>query len=185
MGKIILGMTVSLDGFVNDANGSVASLYPDFAELRHTALLQEAIQNTGAVVMGRHTYAMADDPDVYVDTYEFQVPIFVVTKEPPQKLPKQSEQLTFTFVTEGIERAIMQAKAAAGAKDVTVVGGASIIQQCLRAGLGDELQIDIMPVLLGDGLRLFEQLGKQAINLEKIKVLETPVRTSLHFRIVK
>jgi dihydrofolate reductase len=185
MGKIILGMTMSLDGFINEPNGSVASLYPDFAELRHTAALQEAIQNTGAVVMGRHTYAMADDPDAYVDTYEFQVPIFVLTKHPPKELPKQSDQLTFTFVTEGIERALTQAKAAAGAKDVTVVGGARIIQQCLRAGLGDELHVDIMPVLLGNGLRLFAHIDKQSINLEKIKVLETPIRTTLQFRIVK
>ncbi len=98
------------------------------------------------------------DPDSYVDYYEFQVPIFVLTSEPPQKLPKQNERLTFTFVTEGIESAIIQAKAAAGDKDVTVVGGASTAQACLRAGLVDELHLDLMPVLLGESLRLFEHL---------------------------
>jgi dihydrofolate reductase len=185
MGKVILGMTMSLDGFVNDQNGSVDSLYPDLAELRNTELLREPINNTGAVVMGRRAYEMADDPDEYVGNYEFQVPLFVMTKHAPKKLPKQSDQLTFTFVADGIERAITQAKAAAGDKDVAVVGGASIIQQCLRLGLADELQVDIMPVLLGDGLRLFEPISDQSINLEKIKVLETPIRTSLHFRIVK
>ena len=81
--------------------------------------------------MGRHTYAMADDPDTYVGNYEFQVPIFVLTKHAPKRLPKQSDQLTFTFVTDGID-AIAQAKAAGGDKDVTVVGGPSVIQQCVR-----------------------------------------------------
>jgi dihydrofolate reductase len=185
MGKVVIGMTMSLDGFVNDQDGSVASLYGDLAELRNTELLQEPIKNTGAVVMGRHTYDMADDPDAYVGNYEFQVPIFVLTTQVPKTLPQQSDQLTFTFVTDGSERAISQAKAAAGDKDVTVVGGPSVIQQCVRFKLADELQVDIMPVLLGNGLRLFEHISDQPVNLEKIKVLETPIRTSLHFRIVK
>jgi dihydrofolate reductase len=177
-------MTMSLDGFVNDPNGSVGSLFSDFAELSSTELMQEQIRNTGAVVMGRRTYDMADDPDTYVEHYEFQVPIFVLTQQAPKKLPKQSDRLTFTFVADGVERAIAQAKAAAGDKDVVVVGGANIIQQCLRLGLADELQVDIMPVLLGGGLRLFEHTGDGA-KLEKIKVFETSMRTSLHFRIVK
>ena len=109
--------------------------------------LREAIQQTGAVVMGRNAFAMADDPDFYAETYEFQVPIFVLTHTLPKKQPKENDQLTFTFVTDGIASAIKQAKVAAGAKDVTVIGGASTIQQCLQAGLADELQIDIMPVL--------------------------------------
>jgi dihydrofolate reductase len=185
MGKVVLGMTMSLDGFVNDSSGSVAGLYSDFAELHNTELLQGPIRDTGAVVMGRRTYAMADNPDDYADNYEFQTPIFVVTSQAPEQLPKQNDRLTFTFATGGIEQAIAQAKAAAGDKDVTVVGGPSVIQQCLRLKLADELQVDIMPVLLGGGLRLFEHLGGSPVTLEKIKVLETPTRTSLHFRIVK
>jgi dihydrofolate reductase len=184
MGKVILGMTMSLDGFIHDRNGSVASLYPDLEALRETDLLQEAMQNTGAVLMGRRAYAMGD-PDWYADNYEFQVPIFVLTHEVPQKHPRESEKLTFTFVTDGIESAVAQAKAAAGDKEVTVIGGASTFRQCLRAGLADELHMDIMPVLLGSGLRLFEQLDAEPIELEKIKVSETLARTSLQFRIVK
>ena len=84
------------------------------------------------------------------------MPIFVLTHTPPAQLPKPDERLTFTFVTDGIESAIRQALAAAGDKDVTVVGGPSTVQQCLQHGLVDVLQIGIMPVLLGDGLRLFE-----------------------------
>ncbi len=181
---------MSLDGFVQDQNGSVARLYPDFAELSSSALMQDQIRSTGAVVMGRHTYEMAEDPDSYADSYEYQVPIFVVTKQAPAKVPKQNNRLTFTFVTGGVEsdgvaRAIDLAQAAGGDKDVVVVGGPTIIQECLRRSLVDELQVDIMPVLLCSGLRLFEHLDECDIKLEKIKVWETPTRTTLHFRVVK
>ena len=93
--------------------------------------------------------------------------------------------LTFTFVTDGIESAIRQARAAAGDKDVTAIGATSTAQQCLRAGLADELHVDIMPVLLGGGLRPFEDLSAEPIQLERIKVMELPAgRTHLRFRVV-
>jgi dihydrofolate reductase len=135
--------------------------------------------------MGRHTYEMAGDTDEYANSYEYQVPIFVVTHQGPEKHPKQNDRLTITFVTGGIERAISLAKAAAGDKDVTVVGGPNLIQQCLRANLADELHVDIMPVLLGKGLRLFDAVSDLPVHLEKLKLMETPARTSLQFRIVK
>ncbi len=185
-GKVIVGATMSLDGFINDPRGSVAALYPDLESLRHTGPLREAIQNTGAVVMGWNTFAMAEDPDWYAGNYEFQVPIFVLTHAVPKRLPRQSGALTFTFVTDGIASAIGQAKAAAGAKDVTVIGGASTAQQCIETGLADELHIDLMPVLLGGGLRLFQATGAQAIRLERLRVIESAAgRTHLRFRIVK
>jgi dihydrofolate reductase len=186
MGKVILGMTMSVDGFINDRSGSVNALYPDLAELRETEPLKESIQNTGAVVMGRNAFAMAEDPDFYAGNYEFQVPIFVLTHEPPKKHPKETEALTFTFVMDGIESAIEQAKVAAGEKEVTIIGGASVAQQCLEAGLADELHIDIMPVLFGSGLRPFEGMGEWEIQLERMKVMELPGgRTHLKFRVLK
>jgi dihydrofolate reductase len=186
MGKVILEMTMSLDGFINDRNGSVASLYPDLDGLRNTEPLQEAIRNTGAVVMGRKAFAMAGDPDFYAGKYEFQVPIFVLTHESPKKHPKETEDLTFTFVKDGIESAIAQAKAAAQDRDVTIIGGASVTQQALRAGLADELHIDVMPVLLGDGLRLFEEIDTEQMQLERLEVMELPGgRTHLKFRLIK
>ncbi len=175
---------MSLDGFVADRNDSVDRLYPDLEALRNTEALQESIRTTGAVVMGRRAYAMGD-PDSYADNYEYQVPIFVLTHAVPEKLPKQSERLTFTFVTDGIESAIRHAKAAAGDQNVTVVGGASTVQQCLTAGLADELHIDIMPLLLGDGLRLFEHLGSEPIELEITRVFEALRTIELRFRVVK
>ena len=186
MGKVILGMTISLDGFVNDRNGSVQALYPDLTDWRETELGKESIQNTGAVVMGRNSYAMSEDPDWFAGNYEYQVPIFVLTHEPPQRHPKETEDLTFTFVTDGIESAIRQAKVAAVDRDVNIIGAASTTQQCLKAGLADELHVDIMPVFLGGGLRPFEDLGTSLPSLERIQVMELPGgRTHLRFRILK
>ncbi len=184
MGKVIVGMSMSLDGYISDRSGGVDKLYPDFAEMANSDMLKDAIQNTGAVVMGRSTFAMGE-PDSYADTYEFQAPIFVLTHQPPVQHPKENDRLTFTFVTDGIASAIAQAKAAAGDKDVTVVGGASTIQQILRAGLADELHIDILPVLLNGGTKLFEQLGDAPITLEKIDVRELSIRTVMRFRVVR
>jgi dihydrofolate reductase len=186
MGKVILGMTTSLDGFINDRNGSVEALYPDLAAWRETEPGRESIRNTGAVVMGRNSFAMAEDPDWFAGNYEYQVPIFVLTHRPPKKHPKETADLRFTFVTDGIESAIRQAKAAAGNKDVNIIGAANTARQCLKAGVADELHVDIMPVLLGGGLRPFEGLGAESIQLEKTKVMELPGgRTHLEFRVIK
>src|SRR5215207_5096856 len=112
MGKVVLGMTMSLDGFINDRNGSVEALYSDLAALQETEPMKESIQNTGAVVMGRNSFAMAEDPDWFAGNYEYQVPIFVLTHQPPKRMPKQTDELTFTFITDGIQSAIRQAKVA-------------------------------------------------------------------------
>jgi dihydrofolate reductase len=186
MGKVIAGMTMSLDGFINDSNGSAEKLSPDFSELLETRIFQEMVKSTGAVIMGRHVYEMAD-PFLWAnDDYEFQNPIFVLTHTPPAKYPKGNDRLTFTFVTDGIESAISQAKKAASDKDVQIIGGASTIQQCLYSGLCDELLIDIMPVLLGKGLRLFENIDTEKIKLERTKIEETtPIRTTISFRVTK
>lgn len=183
MGNVLVGMTMSLDGFIQDRNGSVARLYPDLDALRQTDLLQEAIQTIGAVVMGRHAYDMANGD---FTGYEFQVPIFVLTHHVPETVAKgENDRLIFSFVTDGIERAIAQAKAAAGDKDVCVLGGAQTARQCLQAGLFDELQIDLVPVLLGGGLRLFEQFDIEPIELERTRVTEYPWFTHLRFRVVQ
>ena len=179
MAELIAGMTMSLDGFVADSNGSVGRLYPDLEALRGTPYLNTEIERTGAVLMGRRTFEMAD-PDSYVGNYEFQVPIFVLTHEPPRTAPKQDDRLTFTFCDD-LGSAVEQASAAAGARSVQVVGGASVIQQLLRAGLVDEFRVDVMPVILGGGLRLLENV--EGIRIEKLQVEEVGARTSLAFRV--
>ncbi len=184
MGKVVVGMTVSLDGFVNDRNGEVNRLYPDLAALRKTEMLQESIRTTGAVLMGRRAYEMGD-PDIYDwDDYEFQVPIFILTHHVPEKIPRENGKLTFTFVNDCVQSAIARAKRAAGNKNVTVVGGASTFQQCVNTGLCDEMQIGIMPVLLGNGLRLFENIDTDHIELQKLRILESDSgRTDALFRV--
>jgi dihydrofolate reductase len=183
MGNVIIGATLSLDGFMSDRNGDVSRLYPDFEALHRTEMLQEEIRMTGAVVMGRRAYDMAQGD---LTGYEYQVPIFVLTHRVPAKGPKgENERLTVTFVSDGIESAIAQAKAAAGDRQVTVVGGAQTAQQCLRAGLVDEIHIGIVPVLLGEGLRFFEPRANEQIELERTRVFESPTRTDLWFRVVK
>lgn len=182
MTKVIFGMTMSLDGFVSDADGNISVLYPNHQEFGKSEMMQEAIRDTGAVVMGRITFDLAGDPDHYAANYEFQVPIFIVTHHAPDKRPQENEHISFTFVDQ-IEKAIQLAKQAAGDKDVTVVGGLSIGRQLLKAGLVDELQIGIMPLLLGGGQKLFEELGELPIALEKTRVIETGARTDIFFAV--
>ena len=184
MAKVIVGMTISVDGFAADRYGSAGPLYPDLADLRDTDYMQAMIHETGAVLMGRRAFEMAD-PDWYVGNYELQVPIFVVTHEPPSVPPKQDERLSFTFVTDGLESAVAQATRAAGDGAVLVIGGVTFARAVLRAGLADELRIDVMPVLLGAGRRLFDDIDLSGIQLEKLIVHEVEARTSLTFRIVK
>lgn len=183
MGNVIIGATLSLDGFMNDRNGDISRLYPDLEALRRTEMLAEEIRMAGAAVMGRRTYDMAEGD---LTDYEFQVPIFVLTHAvPAQPIKGENDRLTVTFVTDGIERAIEQAKAAAGDKDVMVIGGANTAQQCLRAGLVDEIHIGIVPVLFGEGLRFFEPVGNEQMKLERTRVFASPTRTDLWFRVVK
>ena len=183
MGKVIIGATLSLDGFMNDRHGEVSRLYPDLQALRSTEMLQEEIRTTGAVVMGRRAYDMAEGD---LTDYEFQVPIFVLTHHIPAKVAKgENDQLTVTFVTDGIQSAIEKAQAAAGDKQVMVIGGANTAQQCLRAGLVDEIHMGIVPVLFGEGLRFFEPLVNEQMELERMRVFASPTRTDLWFRVVK
>jgi dihydrofolate reductase len=183
MARVVAGMTMSLDGFVADATGNAGALYPDLDDLQDGPYMQAMQAETGAVLMGRRTFDMAGDTDSYADTYELQVPIVVLTHTPPAVAPKRNERLYFTFVTDGLEAAVACAAELAGERAVTVVGGADLNHQLLRAGLVDELVVDVMPILLGTGLRLFE--GTPAAALEKISVAEVGVRTSLRYRVVR
>lgn len=183
MGKVILGTVMSLDGFMNDRDGGTSRLYRDFGALAENEAVLEAMRTTGAVIMGRHSYEMANGDFM---GYEFQTPIFVVTHNPPDAPAKgENEHLKFHFVTDGVESAVRQAKAAAGDKDVTVVGGADIGQQLLKAGLVDELHLDIVGVLLGGGLRFFDHLDGTQIELEAQKVDSSSGIVHTIFRVLK
>lgn len=181
MAKVCFGMITSLDGFISDRHGKLDKLYKSF---KPNDEINEVMANTGAVVMGRRTYDMTDDPDAYADDYEFQVPIFVLTHHPPAKHPKENDHLTITFVTDGIETAVRKAKAAAGELDVVILG-ADVGQQALRADLVDELQIALAPLLLGTGTRMFEHLEDLEIQLEKVRTIETDEQVEVYYKAIK
>lgn len=181
MAKVCFGMIASLDGFISDRHGKLDKLYESF---KPNDEINEVMAKTGAVVMGRRTYEMTDDPDAYADNYEFQVPIFVLTHHPPSRHPKENENLSITFVTDGIETAVRKAKAAAGEQDVVVLG-ADVGQQALRANLVDELQIAFAPVLLGTGTRMFEHLEDLEVQLEKVRTIVTDEQVEVYYKVIK
>ncbi|WP_188455646.1 dihydrofolate reductase family protein [Virgibacillus oceani] len=180
MGKVYFGMTISLDGFVNDRNGNFEKLFASFETNEELASM---LRNTGAIVMGRNSFEAGGDVDSYADSYEFQVPLFVLTNKPPVKHPKENDKLTISFVTDGIESAIRRARASAKEKDIAVMG-ANVGQQLLKSGLVDELQITIAPILLGSGLRLFDHLNDLEIDLEKIRTIETKQQVEIWYKVI-
>jgi dihydrofolate reductase len=140
----------------------------------------ELVENGGAVVTGRRTYDIAD---AWGGNGPAPVlPLFVLTHHVPEHVPQGESH--YTFVTDGVDSAIAQAKAAAGDKYVSLMGSA-VPQQCLRAGLLDEIQIHLVPVLLGAGVRLFDHLGAESIQLETLRVVDSPGVTHLRFHLVK
>jgi len=204
MGKVATGLTMSLDGFIagpNDGPGAPLGeggmrLFDWFSSgdtdyewpgndmvarvsAASAELLDEAMSAAGALVTGRRTFDIAN---AWNGQHPAGVPVFVLTHTIPDDW--EYEGSPFTFVTDGVESAVEQAKAVAGDKDVAV-GAASVVQQCIRAGLLDEIVINLVPVLLGDGVRLFDLLGIEPIQLENIRVVEGTGVTHLHFRVIK
>jgi len=145
-------------------------------------IVAEGLATRGATVMGRRMFSggegpWEDDPNAdawWGDEPPFHHPVFVLTHHEREPVEKQGGT-TFTFVTDGIESALEQARAAAGDKDVTVAGGADVVQQYLAAGLFNEIQLHVAPVVLGDGVRLFDGAVPDAPRaLERIQVVEAP-----------
>lgn len=205
MGKVAMGLTMSLDGFIAGPNdgpehplgeggmrlfdwfsagdtdyelpgtGMVFRVSPQSAEV-----LREAHSKMGAFVTGRRTF---DITNGWGGNPPLGVPTFVVTHaEAPREWVYEGSP--FTFVMDGVENAVERAREVAADKYVAV-GAASIVQQCIRAGLLDEIHIDLVPVLLGDGVRLFDHLGAGPIELESTQVVEGAGVTHLTFRVVK
>jgi dihydrofolate reductase len=193
MTRMIFDISMSLDGFVTAANvrpgeplGDGGQRLHEWAfgdDERNLELLEEAVNVVGAVIAGRRTYDLsvpwwgADGP-----AGPARVPVFVVTHAEPEDAPEGG---VYTFVTDGIESTLEQAKAAAGDKYVAVMGGAEIGQQYIRAGLVDEISIHLVPVLFGGGTRMFEHLGGEHIQLETMEVIETPEATHLRLRVLE
>jgi dihydrofolate reductase len=153
-----------------------------------SALVEETLRSTGAVVMGRRMYSggegrWEDDANGggwWGDEPPFGVPVFVVTHHARERVDKLGGT-SFTFVTDGVESAVARARAAAGERNVAIAGGATVVQQCLAAGLLDEITVHVAPVLLGDGVRLFESAAPR--RLEIVQTVATPQATHVRYRL--
>jgi len=211
MMKLRFQISMSVDGFIAGPNQSEEHPLGEGGEQLHewalklaawrephgreggevnasSEILEEATANVGAIVVGRNMFGggpgpWGDEPweGWWGDEPPFHMPVFVLTHHEREPLEKQGGT-TFTFVTDGIESALEQAKQAAGGKDVALGGGANVAQQYLAAGLLDELQLNVVPILLGDGTRLFENTG--GIELEPTRVVEGPDVIHLTYRVV-
>ena len=196
MTKVFTQFTMSLDGFIagphddvrrlfgwygsGDTNFAVPGTDMMFRMSRSSAEhLQREWSLIGAIVTGRRDF---DVSKAWGGTPPLGVPTFIVTHRVPQEWVKEGSP--FTFVTDGVESALEKARKIAGDKNVDV-GGSTIVQQCLKAGLLDEILIDLVPILLGAGVRLFDHLGVGPIDLEKIVVVDAPDVTHLKFRVIK
>lgn len=203
MGKVIVDLSMSLDGFITGPNDSIELPLGEGGERLHDwifggksdrsgtsprtsatdsnrEVLDEAFETTGATVMGRRWFDIGEKP--WGDDPPFHVPVFVLTHHPRETIKKGKTM--FTFITDGIESALEKARAAAGDKNVDV-GAANVAQQYIRARLVDELHIHLVPILLGGGVRLFEHLGTEPIELKKTRLIELPDVTHLRFRVIK
>ena len=214
MPKLILDITMSLDGYVTGPDPTLEEPLGRGGEELHewvlaTASWQEShgrpeegetnaddqvvaehVGRLGATIMGRRMFSNGEGPwenDPKADGWwgdepPFRHPVFVLTHHEREPVVKEGGT-TFTFVTDGIESALDQARAAAGDKDVAIAGGADVAQQYLRAGLLDELQIHVAPRLLGGGTRLFEDVSAP---VELTRVVESPAGVShLRYRVVR
>ena len=204
MGKVTSGLTMSLDGFIagpndgpehplgengmrlfawfesGDTDYVVPSSEMTFKVSAQSAeMLSRAFSSIGAIVTGRRTF---DITHGWGGRHPLDVPIVVLTHSVPEGWDYEGSP--FTFVTDGVESAVEQARELAGEKDVAV-GAASLVQQCLEAGLLDEVHVDIVPVLLGGGVRMFDNLGPEHIELERTEIIEAPDVTHMTFRVVK
>jgi dihydrofolate reductase len=197
MTKVSAQFTMSLDGYIAGPNDDIRRLFGwyssgdtslpvagadiEFKVSRASAeYLQREWSELGAIVTGRRDF---DVSDAWGGKSPIAgAPIFIVTHSPPQEWVKAGSP--FTFVTDGVERALELARRVAGDKNVAI-SGSTIVQQCLRAKLLDEILIDLAPILLGAGIRLFDHLGAGPIDLEKISVVDAPDVTHLKFRVVK
>jgi dihydrofolate reductase len=155
-----------------------------------TEVVEESLENVGATVMGRNMFGGGGGPwgadpwdGWWGDDPPFHMPVFILTHHSREPDTKEGGTI-FTFITDGIESALEQAREAASGKDVALGGGANVAQQYLQAGLIDEMRISVVPVLLGAGARLFDNLGGAVVGLECTRAVEAPGVTHLTYRVL-
>lgn len=211
MSQVVVEISMSLDGYVAGPNPSLEEPLGEGGEGLHewivglsswreahgleggtegadSALVQESVDSTGAVIMGRKMFSGGEGPweddsnagGWWGDEPPFHVPVFVLTSH--ERASEVKGDTPISFVTDGIESALDQARAAAGDRNVSIAGGADVDQQFLRAGLVDELKIHVAPIILGGGTRLFD--GElEPLELELTRVVDSPKATHLRYRL--
>jgi dihydrofolate reductase len=186
MGKVMFGLSVSLDGFIADKNDDVTEVFAWMGRdmERFHEVVGEGLNEGGAVIMGRRSFEQIYSEQGWVMPDGTPLPWPVVVMQSQAREPVKKGHTQFYFVTDGIERAIAKAQELAGEKNVAL-HGASAVQQALKAGLLDEFHMSLAHVLLGEGVRLFDHLGSKVIHLEHIRTVESPGATHLSFRVVK
>lgn len=213
MGKLTLDISMSLDGFIAGPDPTLEKPLGEGGEDLHewgirtkawrephgheggevnrdSEVMEETFAAWGAVIMGRRMFSggsgpWEDDPRAdgwWGEKPPFGSPVFILTHHEREPVEKEGGT-TFNFVTDGIESAFEQARAAAGDKDVSLGGGADVVQQYLRAGLLDEMQVHVVPLFLGGGVRLFD--GLDPGKLERVRVIDSPAVTHLKYRVVR
>ncbi|MBC8098264.1 MAG: dihydrofolate reductase family protein [Armatimonadetes bacterium] len=193
MSSVVCDISMSLDGYTAGPNVRVGNGMGDNGIRLHdwifdaktdtdAAIADEKFASTGAVVIGKRMFDVGFE--LWGDPPPFRKPVFVVTHEKRDPVPMKGGT-TYNFVMDGIEAALELARAAAGDKNVGIWGGANIIRQYLKAGLLDEMHIQLIPILLGDGIRLFESLDSDGIKLRKTSSIDTPSATHFRFEVVK
>ena len=213
MTKLLADLSMSLDGFVAGPNPSPENPLGEGGEQLHdwaveseswrerhgleggetgtdSDVIAEGIARQGAIVMGRKMFsggsgAWEDDPNRegwWGDDPPFRQPVFVLTHHARDPV-ESANGTTFTFVTEGIEAALEQARAAAGDKDVLVAGGADAIRQAVEAGAVEDFQVHLAPILLGGGVRLFDGIASPP-RVELTRVIDSPRATHLSYRVL-
>jgi dihydrofolate reductase len=211
MSKVRVHITVSADGYVAGPNPSLENPLGEGGGRLHdwafglkawrephgmeggevnasTSVVEESLASIGAEIMGRGKFGggpgpWGDDPwpGWWGEDPPFRMPVFVLTNH--EREPLTLSDTTFTFVTDGIEAALDRARTAADGKDVLIGGGADVIDQFLTAGLVDDIELNIVPLLLGDGARLFDGVGPD-VGLEQVRAVEAPGVTHLKYRVV-
>jgi dihydrofolate reductase len=198
MSRVTCDLTISLDGFLAGPNQSTAEPLGENGELLHRWQFEEPEANAaaiggilaaGAFIMGRNMFAGpgpgawdADWRGWWGEEPPYHAPFLVLTHHAREPLEMQGGT-TFTFVTDGIESALAQAREAAGSKDVAIAGGAETARQFLSAGLMDELRLHISPMILGAGERLLDGVGN--LTLEPTEVSGTGLVTHVRYRVVR
>jgi dihydrofolate reductase len=202
MGAVVVDISMSLDGFVAGPDDGLGRGLGSGGERIHNwvmggswtyeggppmrasgvdrEVLDEMFDHTGAMIVGRRMYDVVDG---WGDESAFDRPVFVLTSRPNPV--RTVGATTYTFVTDGIRSALAQARQAAGERQVSIAGGARVVQQFLAAGLVDELQVHVAPVLVGRGKRLFEHLGDELPGPEQVRVRESPNATHIRYRLTR